>query len=211
MIMRSLAMKPVAILGVCALLIAGTPRTSQSQVIHIDFDHAADGRAIVSGTVVDTIYARAYGVTFDAVRCPTCGSDPHVYVSANCRPGAVSSLPNSVTLYGDNTCDPISEHLGTVRATFSTLADSVCIHAMSVRIDDYAVLRAYDGAGLEIARGYSHYGTLEDICVSVPGIKSVAFSGAILLYAWFDDLCVRMGGATSTRSPSWGKLKSMYR
>ena len=204
-------MKQIVQWGFIALLVLGTPGAGRAQYVHIDFDHAPDGTTVAGGAVVNTLYSAAYGVTFDAVPCSQCVSDTQVYVSASCRAAALGSSPNVVTLYGANTCSPVSEHLGLIRATFAQLADSVCVHAAAVRSIDTAVLYAFDGTGTVIATAYLPRGGAQDICVSAPGIRSVTFAGGDLLYAWFDDLTVHLSGVTPARRSSWGQLKAVYR
>ncbi len=205
-------MKRLVLLGASLLLAAGGPAAGIARVVHIDFDTAPNGDPIANGTVVNTLYATACGVTFDAVRCPQCGTDPNVYASSNCLVPGTLSPPNVVTLYGGTSCSDICElNLGLVRATFASPADSVCIRVKPVRSFDRGVLHVYDAGGSEIATVYSAYGATEDLCVAVPGIARVSFSGPFVSYAWFDDLTVRMDAATPVLHPTWGGLKSIYR
>ena len=204
-------MKRIAMLGMCALLVGGLSRSAGAQVVHIQFDTAADGTAIPSGTAVNALYSAAYGVTFEAVRCPSCDTDPNVYAVNGCRSYLPISPPNVVSLWGNDNCSPLSERLGLVQATFVAPADSVCILVLPVRLGDLGVLHAYDAAGVEIATAYSPPSSTEALCVQAPGIVRVAFSGAYWGYAWFDDLVVRMDGGTPTRQRTWGALKSLYR
>lgn len=200
----------IALLGICALLICGTSRFAEAQLVHISFDTAPDGSAIVSGTAVNTLYS-AWGVIFEAVRCPSCGTDPNVYAVSGCRDYLPISPPNVVSLWAGSNCTPPTERLGVVQATFAAPADSVCLLVMPVRLGDQAVVRAYNAAGAEIATAYSTLSATGTFCIQAPGIARVSFSGAFLGYAWFDDLVVRMAGVTPTRQRSWGALKSIYR
>lgn len=203
-------MRRITLLGMCALLICGASRFADAQVVHVSFDTAPDGSALVSGTAVNTLYS-AWGVTFEAVRCPSCGTDPNVYAVTNCRSYLPISPPNVVSLWGDSTCSPLTERLGLVQATFAAPADSVCLVVMPVRLGEQAVVRAYDAAGVEVATAYSMPSATGTFCIQAPGIVRVAFSGAFWGYAWFDDLVVHMAGTTPTSQRSWGALKSIYR
>ena len=203
-------MKRIALLVTCALLACGWSRFADAQVVHLTFDTTPDGTAIVSGTAVNTLYS-ALGVTFEALRCPSCGTDPNVYAVSNCRDYLPISPPNVVSLWGDDNCSPLTERLGLVQATFAAPADSVCLLVMPVRLGEQAVVRAYDAAGVEVATGYSTPSATGTFCIQAPGIIRVTFSGAFLEYAWFDDLVVHMVGTTPTTGRSWGALKSIYR
>ena len=203
-------MKRTALLGMCAQLVCGSSRFADAQAVHISFDAAPDGRAIVSGTAVNTLYS-VWGVTFEAVRCPSCGTDPNVYAVSNCRDYLPISPPNVVSLWGYGNCSPLSERLGLVQATFAAPADSVCLLVMPVRLGDQAVVRAYNAAGVEVATVYSTPSATGTFCIQAPGIVRVTFSGAFWGYAWFDDLVVHMASVTPTRQRSWGALKSIYR
>ena len=203
-------MKRFALLGMCALLACGSSRFAEAQTVHVSFDTAPDGAAIVSGTAVNALYS-TWGVTFEAVRCPSCGTDPNVYAVSGCRDYLPISPPNVVSLWGDDKCSPLTERLGSVQATFAAPADSVCLSVMPVRIGDQAVVHGYDAAGVEIATAYSTPSATGTFCIHAPGIVRMTFSGAYLDYAWFDDLVVYMAGATPSRQRSWGALKSVYR
>ena len=48
-------MKRIALLGVCALFVCGLSGIAGAQVVHVSFDTTPDGRAIVSGTAVNTL------------------------------------------------------------------------------------------------------------------------------------------------------------
>ncbi len=200
----------VAQIGMCALLVLGWCQFADAQVLHVSFDAAPDGSAVPSGTAVNALYS-AWGVTFEAVRCPSCGTDPNVYAVSNCRDYLPFSLPNVVSLWSDGTCAPLTERLGVVQATFGVPVDSVCLLVMPVRPGNQAVVRAYDAGGAEIVTAYSTPSATGTFCIGAPGIVRVTFSGAYLGYAWFDDLVVRVAGPTPTRQRTWGAVKSIYR
>lgn len=169
-----------------------------SSYVHIDFDRTPAGAPIANGTVVNHVYA-PWGVTFIADHCSICGSDPNVYANSNCLTGGPISAPNVVTLFGSSTCSDISEdYLGLVRATFNTSADFVSIRTKPVRATDFAVLHAFNIAGIEIATSRSSPGVTQDLSVSASGIESVTFSGSGENFAWFDDLIVRFGSPSYT-------------
>lgn len=203
-------MKLRALLGTCALLLCGSTYLADAQVVRISFDTAPDGSAVASGTAVNTLFA-AWGVTFEAVRCPSCGTDPNVYAVSNCRDYLPFSPPNVVSLVGDDNCTQLTERLGLVQAAFAVPADSVCLLVMPVRLGEQAVVRAYDAAGVEIATAYSTPSQTGTFCIHAPGMVRVVFSGAYLGHAWFDDLVVHLASTTPTLQPSWGALKSIYR
>jgi hypothetical protein len=202
--------KRLALLSMCALLVCGWPQLAGAQVVHVSFDTAPDGSAIASGTAVNTLYL-AWGVTFEAVRCPSCGTDPSVFAVSGCRDYLPFSPPNVVSISSAGNCTPLTERLGVVQATFATPADSVCLLVMPVLLGERAVVRAYDAAGVEIATAYSTPSATGTFCIQAPGIARVSFSGAFFQHAWFDDLVVYMAGTTPTRRRSWGALKSIYR
>ena len=202
--------KRYELIGMCALLFLAWSRLADAQVLHVSFDTAPDGSAIPNGTAVNTLYS-TWGVTFEAVRCPSCGTDPNVYAVSNCRDYLPFSSPNVVSLWSDGTCTPLTERLGVVQATFAAPVDSVCLLVMPVRLGDQAVVRAYDAGGAEIVKAYSIPSATGTFCIGAPGIVRVTFAGAYLGYAWFDDLVVRIGGTTPTRQHTWGAVKSIYR
>jgi hypothetical protein len=208
---RRSIVKRIVVAAICALVVGGLSHPVGARVVHIQFDTAPDGTAIPSGTAVNTIYTSAYGVTFEAIRCPSCGTDPNVYAASNCRDYLPFSPPNVVSLWSDGNCTPLTERLGVVQATFAAPADSVCLLVMPVRLGEQAIVRAYDAAGVEVATAYSTRSATGTFCIRATGIVRMTFSGAYLGYAWFDDLVVYMTGTTPTRQRTWGALKAIYR
>ncbi len=204
-------MRRIGIVSLSLILAVCCSSAAIAQVVHIDFDTASGGAPVSNGTVVNTLYA-SYGVTFDAVRCAGCGTDPSVYANSNCLINGPISPPNVVTLFGITTCSDIAENaLGLVRATFFSLMDSVCIRVKPVRSTDFAVLHAFNTADVEIATAYSTAGTTQDVCITAAGIKKVTFSGSGLNFAWFDDLVFRVESTTPTTRHTWGGIKTLYR
>jgi hypothetical protein len=202
--------KLIALLGMCALLICESSRFALAQAVHVSFDTTPDGHPIASGTAVNTVYS-AWGVTFEAVRCPSCGTDPNVYAVSGCRDYLPFSPPNMVSLWSGGNCTPITERGGVVVARFAAPADSVCLLVMPVLLGHKAVVRAYDAAGVEVATAYSTPSETGPFCIRAPGMTRVSFSGEFWGSAWFDDLVVHMASTTPTRRRSWGALKSIYR
>lgn len=207
--MRS-GVKRMALLSTFVLLVCGSPRLADAQVVRIAFDQGPDGSAVASGTPVNTLYSE-WGVTFDAVRCPSCGTDPNVYAVGGCRDYLPISSPNVVSLWASDNCTPTTERLGLVQATFAVPADSVCLLVMPVRLGEQAVVRAYNAAGVEVATAYSTPSVTGTVCLRAPAIVRVTFAGAFLGHAWFDEFVVHLVGVTPTRRHSWGSLKSIYR
>ena len=201
------------IVSLSLVLAVSCSSVAAAQVTHINFDTAPGGDPISGGTVVNTLYT-SQGVTFRSIASANCGSclDGNAYASSQCVFSSAISQPNVVTLFGGQTCADISEFwFGVVQAEFGSAVDSACVLVLPDGPGDFAVLHAFNSAGIEIAAAFSSPGATQDLCVASPGIRKVTFSGSDTKYAEFDNLAFRTEHPTPTLRQTWGGLKSLYR
>jgi hypothetical protein len=192
------------ILGIASSVSAG------GQAVLINFDTNPFNTPIPNATDIRTDYS-SWGVTFGRTVPNTCNGIDGVWASNECLLGSYYSPPNVVTLCGPLTCSDISEAAhGAVVANLIAPADGVCIDVQPVSAEGYAVLRAYDGGNNLIATSFSSHGIPMTLCVSVPGIRRVEFSGAGSEFVILDNLLIRFD-AVPTLPTTFSAIKAMYR
>ena len=129
---------------------------------------------------------QSLGVTFDRVGPGTqCG--PEVYANSN-QPARFGSPPNVVSVCNQRINSDISERFhGMIEAQLTADALQVCVDVRPSGATDAAVLRAFDGDGLQIGEVTSALGVTQQLCILGEGIRSVRFSGDDSALARFDN------------------------
>jgi pimeloyl-ACP methyl ester carboxylesterase len=185
--------------------ISGTV-TQNTRTVKITFDTTPDGAPILSGTIVNSIYA-SQGVTFKGTG-PSCGGtlSENVYANSYHPPQATlfGSQPNLVTLCPQGIATDITEGMGLISAEFSQPALKICIDVFPVYSDHNAVLRSYDALGNQIGSVTSPLGVQETLCIEGTNIHSVQFSGNGVKYAMFDNLAVSFASGLDISGPALG-------
>jgi hypothetical protein len=188
----------------------GSDVSAGGQDVFINFDVNPWNNPIPNATDIRTDYS-SWGVTFGRTVPNTCNGLDGVWASNECLLGTYYSPPNVVTLCGPLTCSDISEAAhGAVVANLIAPADVVCIDVQPVSAGGYAVLRAYDGANNLLGTTVSDPGAPSTLCLSVPGIRRVEFSGYSTQFVILDNLLVRFN-AVPTLPTTFSAIKAMYR
>ncbi len=181
----------------------------------IDFDFAPDASPILSGTLVNDLYALA-GVTFGHGGAGTlCGTN--VYANDSVVPGLPApSLPNRVSLCTEGTASDISENtFGFISATFGPFVSEVCLDVSTIA-GQSGFLAAYSQSGALLERATTPVGpagATQPLCVTRPDpdIVAVAFSGDGNLFAMFDnlDFAAGPGGSNQIAFVGLGDIRLM--
>ncbi len=163
--------------------------------LDLNFDQAPDLRAILPGTVINSLYSRV-GVTFSRTYplglCPGTSvfANDHGLLGFGSGQNTISVCPLGIT------SDFSQYEAGTIKATFAVPAVDACITATPQGYrgpfpppGGVAFIEALDANGSVISRTESSAERLpQRLCVRANGIQAVRFAGKGSAYAMFDDL-----------------------
>ena len=150
---------------------------ARAATITIGFDVDPAGAPIADGTVLDTVYLAAYGVTLARVESgmsPTCAGTTEVFAHTQ---GDFASSPNVVSLCGPGEVfSNFSSGVGMIEVALLRDAVEVCI-AVDPQSGGNAILQIVDGGGVVQGFVTSASDATESLCIQGAAIDRVRFTG----------------------------------